>query len=113
MKKHGESRKHKNARDCLIAKSAPCTTPMARALPRACEKTAEKEFKELKIKFSAAYMIAVEEIPFTKFSSQILLMKKNGMDISKTYDNDTACAEFVGCIADELKESTLEGAQKS
>lgn len=58
-------------------------------------------------------MIAVEEIPFTKFSSQILLMKKNGMDISKTYDNDTACAEFVGCIADELKDSTLEGAQKA
>lgn len=113
VKKHGESRKHKNARDCMIAKSSPRATPMARAVSRACEKTAEKEFKELKIKFNAAYMIAVEEIPFTKFSSQILLMKKNGMDISKTYDNDTACAEFVGCIADELKDSTLEGAQKA
>lgn len=51
--------------------------------------------RELKIKFNPAYMITVEEIPFTKFSSQILLMKKNGMDVSKTYDNDTIRAEFV------------------
>lgn len=69
--------------------------------------------KELKIKVNAAYMIAVEEIPFTKFSSQIVLMKKNGMGVSKTYDNDTACAEFIGCIADELKSSVLEEALKA
>lgn len=37
-------------------------------------------------------------------------MKKNGMDESKTYDNDTACAGFVGCIAYELKSNVLEEA---
>lgn len=31
--------------------------------------------------------------------------------MSKRYDNDTSCAEFVGCIADELKEQALTDAQ--
>lgn len=55
-------------------------------------------------------MIACEELPFTKFTSQILLMRKNGLDISKTYDNDITCAEFVGCIANEIKAQALTDA---
>ncbi len=31
--------------------------------------------------------------------------------MSKTYDNDTSCAEFIGCIADEIKEQALTDAQ--
>ncbi|RXM36982.1 Serine/threonine-protein kinase MAK [Acipenser ruthenus] len=38
----------------------------------------------------------------TKFNSKIVLMKKNGLDVSKTYDNDKACAEFVAVIAEEI-----------
>ncbi|XP_069819635.1 zinc finger protein 862-like [Dendropsophus ebraccatus] len=113
IKKHGDSLKHKNARDCIIARSAPKQTPLARAVAHACEKTAEKDFKEMKIKFNVAYMIAREELPFTKYAAQILLMKKNGMDISKTYDNDTACAEIIGCIAEEFKAQTLNEAAKA
>lgn len=58
------------------------------------------------MKFNTAYMIAREELVFTKFSSQILLLRKNGLDVSKTYDN-----EFVGCIADEIKEQALTDTQ--
>lgn len=87
----------------MIARCAPRQAPLARAVSRACEKTAERDFKEMKIKFNAAYMVALEELPFTKYASQILLMKKNGLDISKTYDDDSACAEIFSCIADELK----------
>ncbi|XP_069811753.1 zinc finger protein 862-like [Dendropsophus ebraccatus] len=115
IKKHGDSLKHKNARDCIIARSAPKQTPLARAVAHACEKTAEKDFEEMKIKFNVAYMMAREELPFTKYAAQILLMKKNGMDISKTYDNDndTACAEIIGCIAEEFKAQTLNEAAKA
>uniref|UniRef100_A0A3B1J4P0 TTF-type domain-containing protein n=1 Tax=Astyanax mexicanus TaxID=7994 RepID=A0A3B1J4P0_ASTMX len=113
VKKHGDSRKHKNARDWFIAKRAPTETPLARAVTRACDKTAEKEIKELKMKFNTAYMIAREELPFTKFTSQVLLMRKNGLDVSKTYDNNTACAEFIGCIADDVKAQTVKEAQKA
>lgn len=76
VRKHGDSYKHKNARDHIIAKNAPQTTSLARAVSRACELRYEKEWKELKMKFNAAYMIAREELPFNKFSSQILLMRK-------------------------------------
>ena len=54
------------------------------------------------IKFNTAYNIAKEELPFTKFKSQIILMKKNGLNVNPTYSNDTACAQFVGVIADTL-----------
>ena len=57
-------KKHKNAMYCVIALSAPCATPIVNAVP--VIKFAAKEMRELKIKIQAAYMIAVDEIPFTK-----------------------------------------------
>ncbi|KAK2864356.1 hypothetical protein Q7C36_003510 [Tachysurus vachellii] len=47
----------------------------------------ESKLMDLKIKFNAAYMIACEELPFTKFTSQVLQLKKNGLDVSKTYNS--------------------------
>lgn len=55
---------------------------------------------ELIIKFNAAYNIAKEELPFTKFKSEIILHKKNGLNIHPTYSNDVACAQFIGVIVD-------------
>ena len=107
--KHGESRRHKNACD-FIAKRVPEETLLAHTESRTCEKTVEKEFRELKMKFSAAYMTVFEELPFTKFTSQILLMNKNGLDVLKTYDDDTACAEFTGCTADKIKGQIMKEA---
>ena len=56
VKKHGDSTKHENARDCVIARSAPRATPIVKAVQRASDKVTEKEMRELKIKFNAAYM---------------------------------------------------------
>ncbi len=55
------------------------------------------------IKFNVAYNIAKEELPFTKFKSKIILMKKNGLNVNTTYSNDVVCAQFIGVIADTLK----------
>ncbi|CAL8398102.1 unnamed protein product [Boreogadus saida] len=59
------------------------------------ESNRSAENDEMIIKFNTAYNIAKEELPFTKFKSQIILMKKNGLNVNPTYYNDTACAQFV------------------
>ena len=60
------------------------------------------------IKFNTAYNIAKEELPFSKFKSQIILMKKNGLNVNPIYSNDTACAQFVGVIGDTLRDKTAD-----
>ena len=58
------------------------------------------------IKFNVAYNIAKEELPFTKFKSEIILMKKNGLNVNPTYSNEMACAQFIAVIGDTLKQKT-------
>ena len=38
--------------------------------------------------------------------NEIILMKKNGLNVNPTYSNDTACAQFIGVIGDTLKKKT-------
>lgn len=57
------------------------------------------------IKFNVAYNIAKEELPFTKFKSEIIL-HKNGLNINLTYSNIVTCSQFIGVIANTLKEKT-------
>ena len=52
--------------------------------------------------FNVAYNIAKEELPFTKFKSDIILMKKNGLNVNPTYSNEMACAQFIAVIGDNL-----------
>ena len=63
---------------------------------------------EMVVKFNTAYFIAKEELSFTKFKSELELLKKNGVKLNPTYCNDTACAQFIGAIADTLKQKTSE-----
>ena len=58
------------------------------------------------IKFRVAYNIAKEELPFTKFKSEIILMKKNVLNVNPTYSNGMACAQFIAVIGDTLKQKT-------
>ena len=60
------------------------------------------------IKFNVAYNIAKEELPFTKFKSQIFLMKKNELNVNPTYSNDMACAQFIRVIGDTLKKKSRQ-----
>ena len=59
--------------------------------------------RELEIKFNVAYAIAKEELPFTKYRPLLLLHKKNGVNISPTYDNGVKCAEFISSISASMK----------
>ena len=100
LKKHNKSRKHILCRDRCIAGKA---TPLPASFQRQAAANRTTEQKEMMVKFNTAYNIAKEELPFTKFKSMITLMKKNGLDVNPTYANDTACAQFVGVIADTFK----------
>jgi hypothetical protein len=96
------SRKHTICRDKCVDKVAP--------LPAAFQRQAvvirSSEESEIIIKCNVAYNIAKEEMPFTTFKSEIILMKKNGLNVNPTYSNDTACAQFIGVIGDTLKKKT-------
>lgn len=102
LKKHSKSKKHTTCRDRCVEKVAPL--PAAFQWQAAAIRSSEES--EMIIKFNVAYNIAKEELPFTKFKSEIILMKKNGLNVNPTYSNDTACAQFIGVIADTIKQKT-------
>ena len=74
--------------------------PLPAAFQRQAAATRSSEVSEMIIKFNVAYNLAKEELPFTKFKSEIILIKENGLDVNPTYSNDIACAQFIGVIAD-------------
>ncbi|KAL8572378.1 hypothetical protein ACOMHN_023147 [Nucella lapillus] len=53
---------------------------------------------------NTAYCIAKEELSFTHMKALVLLQKKNGLNITPTYDNDVRCAELISTIASDLQE---------
>ena len=44
----------------------------------------------------------------SQFKSEIILMKRNGLNINPTYSNEMECAQFiaVGLMGDTLKQKT-------
>ena len=77
------------------------------AFNRVESRSKEEEARQMKIKFNIAYLIAKEELAFTKFHLLIVLHKKNCVDINPTYD-DVRCAKIIGQIADEIKSELAE-----
>ena len=105
LAKHLQSKSHIYWRDCYFVRSGKSkTVTQQKALPEvfARQETAQRKDlqRELEIKFNVAYSIAKEELPFTKYRPLLLLHKKNGVNISPTYDNDVKCAEFISSICD-------------
>ena len=100
LTKHLQSKSHIYGRDCYFAHSGKSkTVTQQKALPGAFARQETPQRKdlqrELEIKCNAAYAIAKEELLFTKYRPLLLLHKKNGVNISPTYDNDDKCAEFI------------------
>ena len=106
--KHSKSKSHVYCRDCYLTRSGKSKAATRQeALPEvlARQETAQRADlqRALEIKFNVAYTIAKEELPFTKFRPLLLLHKKNGVDISPTYDNDVKWAEFISSICESMK----------
>ncbi|KAK7877196.1 hypothetical protein WMY93_032098 [Mugilogobius chulae] len=103
LSKHNNSLKHKQCRDLHISRSQ---SPLQAAFRRQEQITHSAEEAEMIVKFNTAYFIAKNELPFTKFKGHLELLKKNGVTVNPTYSNDTACAQFIGVIAESLKLKT-------
>lgn len=82
----------------------PLPSYAATTIGRAIFKLNETEKGRISKLLEIAYVIAKEELPFTKFAQIANLEKKHGVDLGVTYLNDHACAEFIDSIAEVYEE---------
>ncbi|XP_048582660.1 uncharacterized protein LOC125561900 [Nematostella vectensis] len=90
------TKKDTNKRKSLRRHPSYAATTIGRAIYKLNNTERERLSKLLEI----AYVIAKEELPFTKFVAIAQLEKKHGVDLGVTYLNDHACAEFIDSIAE-------------
>lgn len=64
----------------------------------------KKNWKDVEAKINTAYLIAKEELPFSKFEPILALQRKNGLEISPTYGNDKGCNNFVSLVSSVITE---------
>ena len=64
----------------------------------------EKNRKDVEAKINTAYLIAKEELPFSKFKPILELQRKNGLEISSTYGNNKGCNNFVSLVSSLMTE---------
>ena len=105
LQKHNVGGGHLRARDAFLAKQQPVqNSPIAQGLQKGGKAVEEKSRKDMEAKFNTAYLVAKEELPFTKYQAILSLQKKNGLDISTTYANDKSCNNFVAVISEAMTE---------
>ena len=116
VKEHAATAMHERAMLLLKKQSsAPPTSyaPIAKALAQSVMDKATTE--QLKRKFDIAYLIAKENLAFTKFPALCNLEKRHGVDLGSNnyYVNDHACATFIEFIAREQQEKLLHELSKA
>ena len=95
---HSKSRRHNLCRESVVcSKSSVEASPIVLGFSKQDERDEEAKLQELSVKMNTAYCIAKEELSFTHMRALVLLQKKNGLNITPTYDNDVRCAELV-CV---------------
>lgn len=104
---HSISKKHIAARDADLSRQGSIVAGQSTihaAFVQQRTKQTEKDNVDLKCKLNTAYVLAKEELPFTKFKPLLDLQKKNGLDISSTYANHVMAAELVHTISETFKD---------
>lgn len=105
LTKHNVIGGHLRARDAVLAKQQPLVSALIAQSFRKEEKVLEEQTQnEFAAKINTAYLVAKEELPFSKFGPILELQKKNGQDINKTYANDKSCGTLVSFIGTVLTE---------
>ena len=100
LQKHNIGGGHIRARDVVLARQKPVDeSPIAQSLGKGRKATEEQGHKEVAVKINTAYLIAKEELPFSKFGAILSLQKKNGLDINLTYANAKSCNKLVSVIS--------------
>lgn len=105
LQKHNITGGHLRARDALLAKQQPLeTTPIAQSLRKGQQIVEDQSRKGFAAKINTAYLIAKEELPFSKYGPLLALQKKNGLDISQTYANEKSCSTLVSLVGSVFTE---------
>ena len=102
-KDHAATDMHKRAMLLFKKQSSADVTeyaPIAKALYK-LDTDAELKVKR---KFDIAYLIAKENLAFSKMKPLCELEERHGVDLGQGYKNDQACATFVDYIAKEQQE---------
>ena len=103
--KHSVTGGHLLTRDALLAKQQPLeSAPIAQSFRKGKQKLEEQGRKEFAVKVNTAYLIAKEELPFSKYGPILALQEKNGLEINQTYTNDKSCGTLISTIATVLTE---------
>ena len=107
--KHSRSDMHKKAVD--IYKRPKTMEDLYRSTPigRALAGASAEEMQRVSKLFDIAYMLAKEELPFSKYPSIIEVEKHHGVDIGNTYNTEHKCKEFTCLIGEIMRSQILDG----
>jgi len=108
FKDHAATDMHRRAMALEAKESARSVmeyAPIARAMAQA--NLSEVAKLRIKKKFDIAYMIAKENLAFTKMGSICELEERHGTNLGSGYKNDHSCAMFIEFIAREQAESLV------
>lgn len=112
VSKHQRSDMHKKAVNMerqLSINEIYQSTPLARAFSSA---TSEEVSRVSKL-FEIAYMLAKEEMPFTKYCAILELEKKHGVKLGNTYTTEHKCKDFTVFIGESMRDDVVDLIQKS
>ena len=57
--------------------------------------------------FNLAYVIAKEELPFTKYPALVEVENRHGVAIGNTYTTEHKCREFICIIGETMRDDIL------
>ena len=95
--------------DARLAKQQPVLNlPIVQGLQRGERAVEKKTRTAIEAKFNTAYLIAKEELPFSKYQA-ILSLQENGLDINMTYPTitDTITATVISEVMTEQLDSEI------
>eukprot|EP00117_Sycon_ciliatum_P045916 scpid98535/ scgid32949/ len=112
--KHSRSDMHSKALNMERAPTKTLTqifksTPLGKAMATA---SSEEPVRLGKL-FDVAYMIAKEEMPFTKYPCIVELEKRHGVSLGTAYSTDRKCKECTSVIGDTLKDDVVAAVRRS
>lgn len=101
VSKHSNSDMHRKAcdlerRPAITLSQIYSTTPIGRAMASA----SSEEVKRVSKLFDIAYVVAREELPFTKYPPLMELERRHGVPVGKTYATEHKCKEFTMLIGE-------------
>ena len=108
VKKHKESRQHKDAEAAQRASARPHRAPMELAI-----QTMERsEVGQMKRLFNTVFYLVEAERPFRDFPALLQLQGLNGLQVGRAYNSPKQARRFLHFIAEEIRKDLVESLQK-